>query len=39
MNDSRVVSAIDVLERIADGLALPDQAKQSKPEEQPLHHW
>jgi hypothetical protein len=27
MNDSRVVSAIDVLERIADGLALPDQAR------------
>ncbi len=27
MNGSRVVSAIDVLERIADGLAMPDQAR------------
>ncbi len=27
MNDSRVVSAIDVLERVADGLAMPDQAR------------
>jgi hypothetical protein len=27
MNDSRVVSAIDVLERIADGLALPDEGR------------
>jgi hypothetical protein len=27
LNDKRVVSAIDVLERIADGLALPDEAR------------
>jgi len=27
MNGSRVVSAIDVLERIADGLALPDEGR------------
>ncbi|MGH3698100.1 MAG: hypothetical protein ACRDQY_01240 [Pseudonocardiaceae bacterium] len=27
MNDDRVVSALDVLERIADGLALPDAAR------------
>ena len=27
MNDDRVVSALDVLERIADGLALPDEAR------------
>ncbi|MGQ0777500.1 MAG: helix-turn-helix domain-containing protein, partial [Pseudonocardiales bacterium] len=27
MNDKRVVSAIDVLERIADGLAMPDTAR------------
>jgi tetratricopeptide (TPR) repeat protein len=27
MNNDRVVSAIDVLERIADGLAMPDQAR------------
>ncbi len=27
MNDDRVVSAIDVLERIADGLAMPDEAR------------
>ncbi|MGH3926860.1 MAG: helix-turn-helix domain-containing protein, partial [Pseudonocardiaceae bacterium] len=27
MNDSRVVSAIDVLERVADGLGMPDEAR------------
>jgi transcriptional regulator with XRE-family HTH domain len=27
LNDKRVVSSIDVLERIADGLALPDEAR------------
>jgi hypothetical protein len=27
MNDSRVVNSIDVLERIADGLALPDEGR------------
>ena len=27
MNDDRVVSALEVLERIVDGLALPDQAR------------
>lgn len=27
MNDDRVVSALDVLERIADGLAIPDAAR------------
>ncbi len=27
MNDKRVVSAIDVLERIVDGLAMPDESR------------